>query len=290
MSASRPVVPTASPVPGRPARRGLRRPRHPVARRLTDQVAGVPPRASRAAGPDPFRVGSVTTAVTLPTQNWHVPTDACAARARPSIGRALAQALRVAAPPLGVEAPLRRAAGRLRRAARRGRGDRRGDDVAQRSIAASRLRSCERRSDAVTVSVPSTSAAPSRRRASDRCCSVSAAERSRSHVSSTRESVVLTCWPPAPDEREKRHVSSAAGIMTVGPTRTSSMHASHQAGTKCRSNSSRPWSCVEMPGRVGLRDAVVGEHDVGAADDLDRVAGLPGLDVERDRLRGRRAA
>ncbi len=118
-------------------------------------------------------------------------------------------------------------------------------------MAASRLRSCERRSDAATVIVPSTSAAPRRRRARDRCASVSAVELARSHVSSTRESVVLTCWPPAPDEREKRHVSSAAGIVTVGPTRTSSMPALYQAGTRWRSNSRRPWSWVEMPVVLG---------------------------------------
>ena len=51
---------------------------------------------------------------------------------------------------------------------------------ASRSIAASRLRSCERRSDAVTVIVPSTSEPARRRRARSRWASVSAAERSRS--------------------------------------------------------------------------------------------------------------
>ena len=43
MSESRPVVPTASPVPGRPDGRDLRRARHPVARRLTRSAAAASP-------------------------------------------------------------------------------------------------------------------------------------------------------------------------------------------------------------------------------------------------------
>ena len=89
--------------------------------------------------------------------------------------------------------------------------------AASRSSAASRLRSCERRSDAVTVIVAvderraeaPAGPGPLGRRSS-------AAERSRSHDSSTRESVVLTCWPPAPDDRENRHASSAAGDDDAG--------------------------------------------------------------------------
>lgn len=35
----------------------------------------------------------------------------------------------------------------------------------------------------------------------------------RSHMSSTRESVLLTCWPPGPLEREKRQDSERCGIL-----------------------------------------------------------------------------
>ena len=261
-----------------PGDAGDRRPRHPgPGRRAAQPDHHVAQRARRAdGGADAGR---------RPGRRARRPRHP--ARRPDQSGRALAQALRVAAPLLRVEAPLLRATGRLRRPARRGRRlDRGGDEVGEarrRRLPVAQLRAAlGRRHGDRAVDERGRRAAGGPAPAAARS---SALERSRSHVSSTRESVVLTCWPPAPDEREKRHVSSAAGMVTVGPTRTSSMPALYQPGTKWRSNSSRPWSCVEMPGRARVLDAVVGEHDVGAADDLDRVAVLLGLDVERHRVR-----
>ena len=60
---------------------------------------------------------------------------------------------------------------------------------------------------------------------------------------------MFTCWPPAPPDRENRHASSAAGIVTVGPTRTPSsaaspMYPAQAARTNTSTNSSRPLSSV----------------------------------------------
>jgi len=50
------------------------------------------------------------------------------------------------------------------------------------------------------------------------------------HVSCTRLSEVLTCWPPGPDDRENRHCSSAAGIVSWGVTSRSMRQAWHGYG------------------------------------------------------------
>lgn len=86
---------------------------------------------------------------------------------------------------------------------------------ANRSVAASRLRSCDRRSDATTVTTPSTRRPRRLPNARSRCVSESADDASRSQLSSTRESVVLTPWPPGPDALENRHDSSCSGIVTL---------------------------------------------------------------------------
>src|SRR5512132_4371451 len=88
-----------------------------------------------------------------------------------------------------------------------------------RSSAASRLRSCERCSEALTVRTPSTSRRESRSSTRARWTGPSALVLATSRLSSTRESAVLTDWPPGPDERLNRHASSRSGITTERVTR-----------------------------------------------------------------------
>src|SRR5215211_7312984 len=88
-----------------------------------------------------------------------------------------------------------------------------------RSSAASRLRSCERCSDALTVRTPSTSRRESRSITRARWIGPSALVPATSTLRSTRESAVLTDWPPGPEERLNRHVSSRSGITTERVTR-----------------------------------------------------------------------
>jgi hypothetical protein len=86
--------------------------------------------------------------------------------------------------------------------------------------AASRLRSWERSSWAVTVSTPPTNLPESRSSARDRCTGPSAVVPATSRLSSTRESAVFTDWPPGPDERLNRHRSSRSGIRIERVTRS----------------------------------------------------------------------
>ena len=125
--------------------------------------------------------------------------------------------------------------------------------VAMRSLAASRFCSCDRCSEAVTVSTPSTSRFASRSSARARCTGPSAVVVERSRLSSARESAVLTDCPPGPEERLNRHRSSRSGTRTErltrrGPTTGSvspaeRSNASWQAGlvrTRGR-NHGKPW-------------------------------------------------
>lgn len=94
--------------------------------------------------------------------------------------------------------------------------------------AISRLRSCERCSEAAMVI-----SLPFRRRASRvsrRFLSSSrrTAEVPMFHESSARLSEVFTCCPPGPDDRENRQASSEAGIVSVGDTSRSMPPASHE--------------------------------------------------------------
>ena len=90
---------------------------------------------------------------------------------------------------------------------------------ASRTRAATRLRCCERCSEALT-----TSRGPSRLTARARWVSVSDGEPARSSESSTRLSVVFTDCPPGPDDFENCSTSSPAGITrpsgNPGPART----------------------------------------------------------------------
>ena len=96
--------------------------------------------------------------------------------------------------------------------------------------ASSRLRSWDRRSEAVTVITPATRRRPRRVMSSSRCSSESTADSTTFHESSTRLSEVLTCWPPGPDERENRQPSSDDGIVSAGNTSRSMQPALHNVG------------------------------------------------------------
>ena len=96
--------------------------------------------------------------------------------------------------------------------------------------AISRLRSWDRRSEAVTVITPATRRRPRRVTSSNRWSSESTAESPTFHESSTRLSEVLTCWPPGPDERENRQPSSDEGIVSAGDTSRSIQPALHNMG------------------------------------------------------------
>lgn len=80
------------------------------------------------------------------------------------------------------------------------------------TFAASRLRCWERYLlDTTRISLPTSrdfKAVPIRLR----CCSSMMRDARRSQRSSTRVSVVLTCWPPGPEDRLKTHCSSPSGI------------------------------------------------------------------------------
>ena len=93
--------------------------------------------------------------------------------------------------------------------------------------ALSRLRNCERCSEAVTVITPSTSRFSNRRSKISRWLSVNASEVATFQDSSALLSVVLTCCPPGPDERENRQPSSEAGIVRVGEISRSMGQALH---------------------------------------------------------------
>ena len=82
--------------------------------------------------------------------------------------------------------------GRVARRARGGGAIAEATSPPSRAAAASRLRSCERCSDAVTVSTPWTSRAPSRSTARSWSAGGSSSDPVRSQDSSTRESVVFT--------------------------------------------------------------------------------------------------
>ena len=101
----------------------------------------------------------------------------------------------------------------MRRVGRRGLGGTTAwvTSSSSRTRAASRLRCCERKRDDTTVIAPSTSRERSRWAASSFWSAVSTVVPVSDQVSSTRVSVVLTCWPPAPDERENRQVISLSG-------------------------------------------------------------------------------
>lgn len=88
--------------------------------------------------------------------------------------------------------------------------------------AARRLSSCERCSDADTVRTPLTNRVVRRCRARSLSRSGSAVLASRSKLSSTRESAVLTDCPPGPLARLNRHLSSARGTTTSSLIRTPS--------------------------------------------------------------------
>ena len=138
---------------------------------------------------------------------------------------------------------------RRSRAARDGRVARRGGDggsrasrsrAVSRARAASRLRSCDRCSDEVSVTTPSTTRWARRSRARARCTSVSTAEFATSQLSSTRLSLVFTPCPPGPEERLNRSCSSSAGIRSPrgmpragGRTRSSTRYG--VAGVDCTS-------------------------------------------------------
>jgi len=97
-----------------------------------------------------------------------------------------------------------------------------------RSNAASRLRSCDRCSDAVTVSTPSTRRPARRSNARVRCTGPKALVLATSRLSSTRESAVLTDCPPGPDEWLNLQRSSPSGttidrLTRRGPTMPGSM-------------------------------------------------------------------
>lgn len=100
-------------------------------------------------------------------------------------------------------------------------------------MAISRLRSWERRSEAVTVITPAMSRGPRRVTSLSRWPSDSAAEAATFHESSTRLSEVLTCWPPGPEDRENRQPSSDAGIVSAGDTSRSMHLALHDLGVIC---------------------------------------------------------
>lgn len=91
--------------------------------------------------------------------------------------------------------------------------------------AISRLRSWERRSEAVTVITPAVIRRPRRVSSISRWPSERAVESLTFQESSTRLSEVLTCCPPGPDERENRQTSSDEGIVSAGET-SRSMHTS----------------------------------------------------------------
>ncbi len=99
--------------------------------------------------------------------------------------------------------------------------------LASLSRAISRFRSWERRSETVTVTDPAISRRPSRVISILCCSSESASESATFHVSSTRLSEVLTCWPPGPDDRENRQLSSDAGIVSADDTFRSIHQALH---------------------------------------------------------------
>lgn len=93
--------------------------------------------------------------------------------------------------------------------------------------AISRLRSCERCSEAVTVMTPAMRRRSSRVSSMSRWPSETAVESPTFQKSSTRLSEVLTCCPPGPDERENRQPSSEAGIVSAGDTSRSMPPALH---------------------------------------------------------------
>src|SRR5690625_1601012 len=76
------------------------------------------------------------------------------------------------------------------------------------------------------------------------------------HDSSTRVSVVLTCWPPGPDERENRQVNSFAGM-----TRRSSISRSRSGlpGTGLRSARGHPQGAVHADG-LAVEVVVLEDH------------------------------
>ena len=101
--------------------------------------------------------------------------------------------------------------------------------------AVSRLRHCERCSEAVTVMTPWTSRLSSRRSKISRWLSVNASDVATFQESSALLSVVLTCCPPGPDERENRQPSSEAGIVREGE-----ISRSIEQGLHVRRGSSQP--------------------------------------------------
>jgi hypothetical protein len=88
----------------------------------------------------------------------------------------------------------------------------------RRAAAASRLRSCERCSEAETTSTPSVSRSPRRDTARSRRNGGIDGLVATSNDNSTLLSVVLTPCPPGPLDRENRHRSSEAGTVTRGVT------------------------------------------------------------------------
>jgi hypothetical protein len=94
------------------------------------------------------------------------------------------------------------------------------------AAAASRLRSCDLYSLAVTVITPRDNRPDSAASARSRSTGGSAAVPAISKESSAWLSVVLTDWPPGPDDRENRQESSSGGIM-MPRTVTSIVTASH---------------------------------------------------------------
>src|SRR4051812_45051176 len=78
---------------------------------------------------------------------------------------------------------------------------------ASRRSASSRLRACDRSSEATTRT-----SGPSFASKRSRCRGPRAREPATSNTTSTRVSAVLACWPPGPPLRENRHRSSATGM------------------------------------------------------------------------------
>ena len=85
--------------------------------------------------------------------------------------------------------------------------------AARRSLAALRLRRCERCSAAPTVSTVPESLPARRSRTSARWGALNAVVVARSRESWTRESAVLTPWPPGPEAWENCSTSSPAGTL-----------------------------------------------------------------------------
>ena len=146
---------------------------------------------------------------------------------------------------------------------------------ARRSRAASRFRSCERCSDAVTVNTPSTRRPERRMRARARCRGPSAVVAPRSRLSSTRESAVFTDWPPGPDDRLKRHRSSPSGTTTERVTRSGPA----MRGSMRRDTGGRPITVWRSGGRGRAPAHRIDSPSLG---DLDHV----GLARHQCELRG----